>query len=297
MKCTKCGNEFSGERFCPVCGYPVELYSRKSDERRKYASQFSDGYDDLDPSEETNKIIDHATRAQRYDAQFSSDYSQLLKEYEKDIDNTTSSNKSVEDTEVNNDTFEEISSKSSDNLSSYEDSFEGEEEKEKEQSPKSSKTPVVVILVIVILALLGGVAWIVADTMGVNPFTNNTATEPTADTLSTDVATQVQSQLNGEMPTDTTPVPTAPQPVAPIETETAPATEVEINTEAVTDVVTEAPTDYEEYPTMSPPMPPPMTTDAPTEQATDTAVVFPDDFVDEDNDGYDDNTDIYYGFQ
>ncbi len=278
MKCTKCGNEFVGERFCPVCGYPAELYSKQSDERRKYVSQFSDGYEDMDPSEETNRIMDHATQAQRYDSQFNSDYSQLFAEYAKDAENADSDNVvKLNSQEAVNNFNEEISSNSTENLASYEDSFEGQQEEEPKS--KGSKTPVIVILVIVILALLGGTAWIIADTMGVNPFASNTATEiatqPQAQ-LPTSALTQPLTQLQTQPPTDVPPtaVPTQSPTVAPTQTPT------------------EAPT---QAPTMAPPVAAP--TDAPTEQATDNTVVFPDDFVDEDNDGYDDNTDIYYGFQ
>lgn len=287
MKCSKCGNEFNEERFCPVCGYPSDESARISDERRKYASQFSDGFETMDPNEETNKIIDRATQAQRYDSQFSSDYSQLFAEYEKSA-NKSENNRNVDlnKQENSNDFNEEISSNSDENLSFYEDSFEGE--KEEETISKPSKAPVIIFLVIFILSLLIGAAWIILDIMKSVPDDNNSPTENAS-----------QSQLPTSSLTQPPTQPSEQELVTEISTEAT----TQMSTQAVVEVATQPPTEAlteesTQQPTLAPPLPKP--TDAQqeetTEGASESAVVFPEDFVDQDNDGYDDNTDIFYGF-
>lgn len=291
MKCSKCGNEFNKERFCPICGYPSDDSNRMSDERRKYASQFSDGFETMDPNEETNKIIDRATQAQRYDSQFSSDYSQLFAEYEKSA-NKTENNRNVDlnKQENSNDFNEEILSNSDENLSFYEDSFEGE--KEEETISKSSRALVVVFLVVFILTLLAGTAWIILDIMNSVPVDNNSPTENASQSqLPTSSLTQPPTQPSEqELVTEIlTEAPTQMSTQAVVEVATQPSTE------APTQEITQEST---QQPTLAPPLPKP--TEAQQEEATEgtseSAVVFPEDFVDEDNDGYDDNTDIFYGF-
>ena len=86
MKCSKCGNEYDNENFCPVCGYPSEDIVKKRTQAEKYASQFGDNFEEMDTEEETDRIVNRATQAQQYESQFSSDYSQLFNEYAKDAD-------------------------------------------------------------------------------------------------------------------------------------------------------------------------------------------------------------------
>ena len=39
MKCGKCGNEYSNERFCPVCGYPSDdLQASRREQAERYAA-------------------------------------------------------------------------------------------------------------------------------------------------------------------------------------------------------------------------------------------------------------------
>ena len=56
MKCTKCGNDYENENFCPVCGYPSEDTVKRRSQAEKYASQFGDNFD-MNTEEETDRSM------------------------------------------------------------------------------------------------------------------------------------------------------------------------------------------------------------------------------------------------
>ena len=176
MKCSKCENEYSNERFCPVCGYPAS--STESDRRtqaERYASQFGDNFD-MDTDEETGKIMDRATQAQQYEAQFNSDYAQLFNEYSRDLEREAAK-KAMQEAESNEEEFEDISSNSDENLATYDDKFDAEAEEDDSQA-KSGKGAIIAVAV-VLIALLAIIGWVVVSSLNDDNKQNENSTTPT----------------------------------------------------------------------------------------------------------------------